>query len=118
MVLHTWPAVKLVVCQGGSPFRRGSDLAVLQVKLQPSRHTMPPGLMADITLLTADSLFDPGHGVIRRDDASGEFSGKHRQIVQMVPGRKGVRSGDSQLARNFPQSSAFIVTGMTEAGIN
>src|SRR5262245_12921513 len=44
--------------------------SILQIKLQPSRNSVTPGLMADVTVLTSDRFFDDRDGVNRSNHAA------------------------------------------------
>src|SRR5687768_7466316 len=97
---------------------RSARSPITKVMLQPTRHSVTPRLMADVSHLTANQILYVGYSIVGSHKILRKLLRKHRNVIQMVAGRKDMFSGDAQLTGDFGERGPFIVLGMTEPGVN
>src|SRR5216683_4301955 len=103
----TYAALEAVILIAKSKFLL-LRLRLFQVMLQSARHAVAPRLLADVAILAANGFLYGLHGVVRRDDATGEIATEHRQIVEVIARREDVVPGDAKLTGDFGQGRPLV----------
>lgn len=81
-------------------------------------NTTPVRPGADVAGAGSDGLLDLRNGIGRSGEKPCVLRRKHRQIIQMVADGEDLFTADTQNARNFAQSGAFVKRLVAEAGVD